>query len=132
MAASLGAEEVGGAHGFVPSFEVKETSDAYIFKGDLPGVREQDVDVSLTGNRLTVSGKREAEKEEKDEKARYFSYERSYGTFSRSFTLPEGVDDAAVTATLKDGELTLVLPKKPEVQPRKITLGGKEKTKAKA
>src|SRR5438067_13730413 len=50
-----------GGLGFVPQFEVKETKDAYIFKADLPGVKEEDLDISLTGNRLTVSGKREAE-----------------------------------------------------------------------
>src|SRR5512138_772852 len=68
---------------FVPSFEVKETRDAYVFKADLPGVREDDLDINLTGNRLTVSGTRQEEKHEDDD--RFYAYERSYGTFSRSF-----------------------------------------------
>ena len=105
---------------FVPSFEVKETSDAYVFKADLPGIKESNLDVSLTGNRLTVAGKREEEKEEQD--ARYHAYERSYGSFSRSFTLPEGADTENAQAELKDGVLTITLAKKPEVKPRKIQL----------
>jgi HSP20 family protein len=108
----------GDAGTFVPTFEVKETKDAYTFKADLPGVKESDVEISLSGNMLTIFGKREEEK--KDEGDRYFAYERSYGTFSRSFTLPEGADTEHVRAELKDGVLTIAVPKKPEVQPRRI------------
>jgi HSP20 family protein len=103
---------------FAPSFEVKETKDAYLFKADLPGVKEEDLDISLTGNRLTVSGHREEEK--RDEGDRYYTYERSYGTFSRSFTLPEGVDVEHANAELKDGVLTINVAKRPEVKPKKI------------
>jgi HSP20 family protein len=106
---------------FVPAFEVKETKDAYIFKADLPGVKEGDLDITLTGDRLTISGKRETEKE--DESDRFYAYERSYGSFSRSFTLPEGVDGEHCAAELKDGVLNLRLPKVPEVQPKRITVG---------
>ncbi|HYG68700.1 MAG TPA: Hsp20/alpha crystallin family protein, partial [Anaeromyxobacteraceae bacterium] len=103
---------------FVPSFEVKETKDAYVFKADLPGIREEDLDINLTGNRLTVSGKREEEKRSEEE--RYYAYERSYGSFSRSFTLPEGVDAEHVDAELRDGVLTVRIAKRPEVQPKRI------------
>jgi HSP20 family protein len=116
---------------FLPSFEVKETKDGYLFKADLPGVKEEDIDISLTGNRLTVSGKRESEEGESGET--YYTYERSYGSFSRSFTLPEGIDADHVKADLKEGVLSLLLPKKPELQPKKVSLkggGGKEKIKA--
>src|SRR5437588_593257 len=68
---------------FAPRFEVKETKDAYLFKADLPGIEEKDVDITLTGNRVTVSGQREAE--QREESDRYYAYERSYGSFSRSF-----------------------------------------------
>ena len=105
---------------FLPSFEVKETKDGYLFKADLPGVKEKDLDISLTANRLTVSGKREEEEKQEDE--RYFCYERSYGSFSRSFTLPEGVDPDSVHAELKEGVLTLNISKKPEVKPRRIEI----------
>ncbi|HSN14219.1 MAG TPA: Hsp20/alpha crystallin family protein [Anaeromyxobacteraceae bacterium] len=105
---------------FVPTFEVKETKDGYVFKADLPGIKEKDLDISLTGNRLTVSGRREEEQRQEEE--RYFAYERSYGSFSRSFTLPEGVDAENVQAELKDGVLTLNVAKKPEVKAKKIEL----------
>lgn len=103
---------------FVPAFEVKETKDGYLFKADLPGVKEKDLEISLTANRLTVTGKREEEQRREEEQ--YFCYERSYGSFTRSFTLPEGVDADAVHADLKDGVLTLSIAKKPEVKAKKI------------
>jgi len=107
---------------FVPSFEVKETKDAYVFKADLPGVRDEDIDITVTGTRLTISGKREAETRTEDE--RFYAYERSYGTFSRSFTLPEGVVTDDVSAELKDGVLTIRVAKAPEHQPKKVSLKG--------
>jgi HSP20 family protein len=110
----LGARE--GA--FSPAFEVKESGDAYLFKADLPGIEEKDLDVQLTGNRLTISGKREEERREEEE--RYYAYERSYGSFSRSFTLPEGVDPEHAEAQLASGVLTISLPKRPELKPKKI------------
>jgi HSP20 family protein len=107
---------------FNPSFDVKETKDAYIFKADLPGIKQEDVELSMTGNRLTLSGKREDERHEEGEQ--YHAYERSYGSFSRSFTLPEGVDLENVQADLRDGVLSVTVPKKPEVQARRIQLKG--------
>lgn len=106
--------------GFAASFEIKETKDAYLFKADVPGIKESDLDVTVTGNRLTVSGKREAEKQEQTDT--YYTYERSYGDFTRSFTLPEGVDMNSVHADLKDGVLTLSIKKSPEAQPKKISV----------
>jgi HSP20 family protein len=117
---------------FMPAFEVRETENAYLFKADLPGVKDEDLDISLNGNRLTVSGRREAE--ERQENETYYAYERSYGAFTRSFTLPDGVDGDHVMAELRDGVLTLTVPKKPEIQPKKIQLkpgqSGKPQTKA--
>jgi HSP20 family protein len=137
MAELLGAdvEPAGWARAgqgtFSTAFEVLERKDAYVFKADLPGFKEADVDIQLTGNRLTVSGKREAE--QTDENDRYYAYERTYGSFTRTFTLPEGIDADHVRAELKDGVLTLMVPKKPEVQPKRIQLKpGSEKEKAKA
>ncbi len=124
--AAVGARTVA----FAPSFEVKETKDGYSFKADLPGVKEKDLELSLTGNRLTVSGKREEEKREEEE--RYYAYERSYGTFSRSFTLPEGVDPESASAELKEGVLTIHLGKRPEVKAKRIELGGGKSSAEKA
>ena len=105
---------------FEPAFEVKETNDAYVFKADVPGLTQADLEVSLTGNRLTVGGKREAEKEEKGDT--YYTYERSYGSFTRSFTLPEDIDGTAIQADLKDGVLSIAVPKKPESIAKKIPI----------
>jgi HSP20 family protein len=105
---------------FAPSFDVKETKDGFLFKADLPGVKEKDLDIALTGNRLTVAGRREEEK--KEEGDRYFAWERSSGAFTRSFTLPEGIDPDHAQAELKEGVLTISVAKKPEVKARKIEL----------
>jgi HSP20 family protein len=113
---------------FTPSFEVKETREAYLFKADVPGVKEPDLEVHLVKNRLTIQGKREAEKQDKDDS--YFMYERSYGSFSRSFTLPDGIDSDHLKAELKDGVLTVVLPKAPEVKPKKIAVATSDKQKS--
>ncbi len=112
---------------FIPAFEVKETKDAYVFKADLPGVKESDLDITLTGDRLTISGKRETERQEESD--RFYTYERSYGSFSRSFTLPEGVDVEHCAAELKEGVLNLRLPKLPEVQPKRIQVGTSDTNK---
>jgi HSP20 family protein len=109
--------------GFPAAFEVKETKDSFVFKADLPGIRADDLDVKLTQNRLTVSGKREAEKTEKGDT--FYTFERSFGSFSRAFTLPDGVETAKIDADLQDGVLTMILPKKPESQPRQINVKAK-------
>lgn len=126
----IGLASTAGEIGYVPSFDVKETRDAYVFRADLPGVKEDELDISLNGNRLTVSGVRKEEK--RDEGDRYFAYERTYGSFSRSFTLPEGVDTDHCKAEMKDGVLNVVLPKVPEAKPKKIEIGGKSEKTAKA
>ena len=110
----------GAEAGFLPTFDVKETKDAYVFKADLPGVRNEDMDISLTGNRLTISGERNEEKEEKGET--YYSCERKYGSFSRSYTLPEGADGEHIHAELNAGVLTVGVPKLPAIQAKKITV----------
>jgi len=110
------------AEAFLPAFEVKETKDSYIFKADMPGVKESDLNISLTGTQMTISGKREAEREE--DVNNYYAYERSYGAFTRTFTLPQAADVENVNAELKDGVLTVIVPKKPELQPRRISLSG--------
>ncbi len=105
---------------FTPDFEVKETKGAYIFKADLPGLKQSDIDVSFTGNRLTVTGNRNEETEDKGDT--YFAYERKYGSFSRSYTLPEGIDHDHIRADLSAGVLTIAVPKTAEVQAKKIAV----------
>jgi HSP20 family protein len=106
--------------GFAPAFEVKETHDAYVFEADVPGVKESDIEITVTGNRLTISGHRIEEKEDKN--TTYYSCERQYGSFQRSYTLPEGADTEHVHASLKAGVLSVGVPKKPELQPKKIAV----------
>jgi HSP20 family protein len=105
---------------FAPAFDVKETKDAYLFRADVPGIQEKDLEVTVTGNRLTLSGRRDAEKEEQND--RYYTYERSHGAFTRSFTLPEGADVDRLQAQLEQGVLTVNVPKKPGVQPKKVAI----------
>jgi HSP20 family protein len=103
-----------------PAFDVKETKEAYEFKADVPGIQDKDLEVTMTGNRLTVSGKREEEKEDKSD--RYYTYERSYGSFTRSFALPDGADTDKLRAALEKGVLSITVPKKAEVQAKKIAV----------
>jgi HSP20 family protein len=105
---------------FSPHFDVKETSDGFFFKADLPGLDEKDVEVTLTGTRLTITGRREVEQHVEGET--YYACERHFGTFSRSFTLPEGLDANNIEAELRQGVLTVHLPKTPEVKPKKISI----------
>ena len=105
---------------FMPSFDVKETPDSYQFRVDLPGILEADLEISLEGNRLSVAGKREEETLKDGE--RIHLAERSHGRFSRTFTLPEDVEGEKVVAELRNGVLTHMVPKRPEVRPRKINV----------
>jgi HSP20 family protein len=116
----FGVEATRPKSSFVPSFEVKETDEGYVLKADLPGVKDEDLDVSLHGNVLTVSGRRQSE--ERKEGETYYLYERQYGSFSRSFSLPEEANGEAINAALKDGVLTLSIGKKAESKPRKISI----------
>lgn len=105
---------------FAPAFEVKETTEAFILKADLPGVPEAELDIGVHNNVLTVSGSRQAE--ERKEGETYALYERQFGSFSRSFSLPDMADGERIEAKLDNGVLTLTIAKKAEAKPRKIAL----------
>jgi HSP20 family protein len=113
---------------FAPAFEIKENKDGFVFKADVPGVSDKDLEIQRTGNRLTIGGKRESEREEKNET--YYTMERTYGSFTRSFTLPDGVDGDHIHADLSNGVLTIVVPKTPEAQPQKIVVKSSSENKA--
>jgi len=108
------------ASAFVPAFEVKETNEAFVLKGDVPGVAEADLDIAVHNNVLTVSGSRQSEDRKEGES--FALYERQYGSFSRSFSLPDTADGERVEAKLDTGVLTLTIWKKAEAKPRKIAL----------
>lgn len=102
----------------IPSLDLSETSDAVQVRMDVPGVNVKDIDIQINGNLLTISGKREEEKEEKDRT--YHRVERTSGSFSRTVTLPCPVDEAKVDAQYREGILTVAMPKTAEAQARKI------------
>ena len=102
---------MGATQTFVPAFDVRERNDACTFEADLPGIGENDLDISVTGNRLSVSGKREAER--RAENDQYFCAERSYGTFLRTFTLPDDAETERVNAEFRDGVLQIDSPSRP-------------------
>lgn len=105
---------------FSPAFEVKETNDAFHVRADVPGVAEPDLDIAVHNSVLTVSGVRHAE--ERKEGDSFALYERQYGSFSRSFSLPDTADGERVDAKLANGVLSLIIWKRAEAKPRKIAL----------
>jgi len=128
MREMMGADPFSGtapvvAGAFAPDIEVKETKSAYVIRVDLPGVKAGDLDVSVTGSRLAISARREEEERAEDD--RYYAYERSYGSFSRAFVMPDGADMENIKADLKEGVLSIEVPKKAEMHPRRVEIGQK-------
>ena len=113
---------LGDTVSFNPSFDVKETKEAYEYKADVPGVASRDLEVTSTENRLTIRGHRATDTEEKGET--WYMCERTSGSFARTFTLPEGIERDGIRADLKDGILVVTVPKKAAVQPKQIPIGG--------
>ncbi|MGB7622356.1 MAG: Hsp20/alpha crystallin family protein [Terriglobia bacterium] len=101
-----------------PAVDIYETEQDIVLKAELPEIREKDIDIRLENNTLTLKGERKFEKETQEEN--YHRLERSYGTFSRSFTLPATVDQEKINAEYKDGVLKITLPKKAETKPKQI------------
>ena len=97
-----------------------EEKDKYVVKADLPGMKKEDIEVSVTQNMLTIKGERKIEEERKDEG--YYYCERRYGSFVRSIALPGSVEVDKIKATYKDGVLTVELPKAEEEKGRKIDI----------
>jgi len=112
--------------GWNPSFDVRENKDGYVFKADLPGLKQEDISIQLIGNRLQISGKRDEEKETKEDT--YYAFERSYGSFMRSFTLPDSSDLEHIKTDLSDGVLTVVVPKRAEAQAKTIPVSAGKKS----
>jgi HSP20 family protein len=111
----------GGARRWTPAMDLVETDEDFVLRADLPGLTESDVNIELEDNLLTVSGEREAEHESKGEG--FYRVERAFGSFSRSLTLPKGIDPEAVSASFHNGVLEVRVPKPEQRKPRKITIG---------
>jgi HSP20 family protein len=105
---------------WTPAMDLVEEGDHYVLRADLPGLSENDVNIELESDVLRISGERRSEST--DEKAGYRRVERSYGSFSRSLTLPEGVNPEAVEAQFDRGVLEVRIPKPEQVKPRKVTI----------
>jgi len=105
---------------WTPSVDIAETVEAFEIKAELPDVKKEDVKVTVEDGELRISGERKQEKEEKGK--RFHRVERSYGSFMRSFTLPENVDESKLTADYKDGLLNVRLPKTEKAKPKAIAV----------
>lgn len=101
-----------------PQVDITEDDKEYLIKADLPEMKKDEIKVNVAEGVLTVSGERKTEKEEKNKK--FHRIERSYGTFERSFTLPDDANGAKVSAEFKDGVLRVHLPKTPVAKPKAI------------
>lgn len=103
---------------WAPAVDVHETNDAYILHADLPGMRKEDISITVKDNAITVQGERK--REEKTEEKGYTRYERSHGAFARSFTIRDGFAADKVEAAYADGVLTVTLPKLEASKPRQV------------
>jgi HSP20 family protein len=114
----------GQASNWLPATDVWESSDELVLSFDLPGIPEDRISVELDDNVLTVSGERERTSE--DSSDRFYRFERRFGSFSRSVTLPAGVNESAIKAEYKDGVLEVRVPKPEEPKPKRIQIGSQD------
>jgi HSP20 family protein len=117
-----GTAESGGP-GWVPAVNVEETKDELVLTAELPGMKQEDVEIELENNILTIRGSKEHTREEKDEERRYHLWERRWGSFQRSFTLPRSVSPDRIGASFENGVLTVHMPKVAEARSRRIEIG---------
>jgi len=108
------------ARRWIPAMDLVEEGSEYVLRADLPGLDEQDVTIELDERVLTIAGERRSRSEER--KDGYHRYERASGSFSRSLTLPEGVDPDAIRASFERGVLEVRIPKPEERKPRRVTI----------
>ena len=109
-----------GAQRWVPAMDLTEAEDHFLLRADLPGLAEDDVAIEVQDNTLTVSGERSAEHEEREQG--WYRVERQFGSFSRSLTLPEGINPDAIAAEFDHGVLTVRIPKPEERKPRRVAI----------
>jgi HSP20 family protein len=105
---------------WTPSADISETNKAYLIKAEIPGINKEDIKVTLQDGMLTIQGERKMEKEEKDKK--FHRIERSYGSFMRSFRVPDDTDASAVKADFKDGILNVTLNKSAKAKTKAINV----------
>ena len=117
----FGEQRRGLAEGaWLPSVDVSETDAEFVVRAELPGMTQDNIEINVQDNVLTLKGEKKQEK--KEEKENFHRLERSYGSFSRSFTLPAGVKPEDIKASFKDGVLEVTMPKAEEAKPQKIAI----------
>jgi HSP20 family protein len=116
---SFGEGEV-STRTWAPPVDIYENGDNLVLKAELPGLSPEDVEIRVQDNTLYLKGERKFEKEVEEQS--YHRVERSYGTFTRTFSLPNSIDADKVAANYKDGVLTLTMPKKEEAKPKTIKI----------
>ncbi len=109
---------------WAPAVDIKEENDRFVLNADIPGVKPEDIDVSMEDGVLTIKGEKQTET--KTEKEGYKRIERTSGSFYRRFSLPDTADSEAITAKSKHGVLEIVIPKRVAVQPKKISVSSEE------
>ena len=110
----------GTARRWLPAMDLVETADHYVLRADLPGLSDEDVNVQLEDNVLTISGERKSEHQ--DRRAGYHRLERAFGSFSRSLTLPDGIDPSGIQANFDRGVLEISIPKPEQKKPRTVQI----------
>ena len=106
---------------WVPPMDLVEADDHFVLKADLPGLSEADVSIEVSDNALTISGERKAEHEKRERG--WYRVERAFGSFSRSLTLPDGIDPDSIAAAFDRGVLSVTIPKPEQRKPRRIQIG---------
>ncbi|MBM3239356.1 Hsp20/alpha crystallin family protein [Candidatus Poribacteria bacterium] len=104
--------------GWAPAIDMFERENEVVLRAEVPGMSKEEINISVLGNTLTISGERKTEEEVKEDD--YYCCERSYGRFQRDITLPQGVDAGKIKASYKNGVLEVVLPKTAEAKPKQI------------
>jgi HSP20 family protein len=116
----LSTDLPGFGTGWIPAVDVEESADEYLIRAEMPGLKKEDVKISLQENVLTISGEKKSEA--KSDNKRYHRLERTYGSFQRSFSLPEPIKADKIGASFKDGVLEVKIPKSEETKPREIDI----------
>jgi len=117
---SRGEEKDLVASSWSPSVDIYETENEIVLTAEIPGVDEKNIEIKLEDNTLSLKGDRNFEKETKEEN--YHRIERAYGSFYRSFTLPQNIDQDNIKAESENGILKITMPKKPELKPKKVKI----------
>ena len=109
---------------WAPAVDIKEEVDKFVIHADIPGVKPEDIEVSMEAGVLTVKGEKESEA--KTEKEGYKRVERTYGSFYRRFSLPDTADGDAINAKCKHGVLEIIIPKREAVKPKRLSVAAEE------